>query len=98
MYVDDTVDALMKVTASERLVGEVVNIGSGIETKVGTLAQRMAKILGDVPVVDLKKEVLGSKRQVCDNRKLRELADWKPRVSFDEGLERTINWFKKQPL
>jgi nucleoside-diphosphate-sugar epimerase len=96
MYIDDTVGALLKIAASDRLVEEVVNVGSGVETKIGTLAQKMAKILGDVPVVDLKKEVLGSKRQVCDNRKLKELADWEPKVSFDEGLEKTISWFRKQ--
>jgi len=94
-YVDNVVDALLKVVEVEDLVGDVVNIGSGKEIKVGELAEGISRIFGGIPVIDLKKETVGSSRLVCDNRKLVEKTGWKPKVSFEDGLEKTIQWYKE---
>jgi len=34
-------------------------------------------------------------RLVCDNTKAQKQANWKPKISIDEGLNKTINWFKE---
>lgn len=96
-YVDDMVNALLEITQTASFIGEAVNLGSGVETQVGTLARVISEILGNIPVENLNRDVVGSVRQSCDNRKLRELTQWTPKVSLEEGIKRTIEWIKGQP-
>lgn len=96
-YVDDAIDALLRIAATEALNGEVVNLGSGTEVKIGDLANHISALLGDIPVVSLGKEVIGSNRQVCNNEKLRRMTRWVPLISLTEGLDKTIGWFIQEP-
>ena len=34
-------------------------------------------------------------RLVCDNKQIRKHTNWKPKISIEKGLDRTINWFKE---
>jgi dTDP-glucose 4,6-dehydratase len=94
-YVDDMVDALVRIGAADQLAGEVVNLGGGSEIEVGRVADAVARLLGGVPVSSLNKAVVGSIRQYCDNRKLRDATEWEPRVPLAAGLARTIDWFRQ---
>lgn len=94
LYVDNTMDALLKIAATNELVGDVVNLGGGEEIQIGTLVQEISRLCGEVPIVDLGKDVIGSSRLVCDNRKLKETTGWDISVPFQEGLQRTVEWFK----
>lgn len=94
MYIDDTIDALMAVAASGQT--KIVNVGAGRGITVGELATSIAgRFDHAVPVVDLKKAVLGSPALVSNNDRLRSLA-WSERVGFEEGIERTIAWTRQQ--
>ena len=95
MYVDNTIDALLRITESEELIGDVVNVGSGTEVQIGVLADKVSQMFGGIPVVNLNKDVAGSKRLVCDNTKLKKMTGWELTVPFEEGLQRTCNWFKQ---
>jgi nucleoside-diphosphate-sugar epimerase len=95
MYVDNTIEALLRIAGSDELGGQVVNVGSGEEIQIGVLAEKVAQICGGVPLVDLNKDVIGSPRLVCDNAKLKETTGWKITVAFEEGLQRTTDWFRK---
>lgn len=95
-YVEDTVEGLLAAAACEGLVGEVVNLGSGAETSIGTLAQVIAGLLGGLPIEDRGEPVMGSLRQCCQNRKLCRATGWRPRVSLREGLAGTIAWFERE--
>ena len=88
-YVDNTVDALVRIAQSDHK--GTVNIGSGRGVSVGELARRIGQKLGGVPVVDLKKKVLGSPVLVASNARLESLG-WSERVTFEDGLDRTIEW------
>jgi len=92
-YVDDTVDAFLKA-AESGFVGGPINVGSGTETKVGDVARKIAGSLG-AEVVFLDREVVGPMRLCSDSRKAKEEIGWSPSVGFDEGLKRTIEWYKK---
>jgi len=99
-YIEDTIDGFIKIAESNNSIGEVINIGSGFEISVGDLAKKIISLIGkNVKIISvserirpLKSEV---KRLIADNKKARELLNWKPKVSLDEGLIRTIKWFKK---
>ena len=98
-FVEDTVNGLIEVAKSSHSIGEVINIGSGQEISIEDLVQAILSIMGkeaeifteDRRVRPEKSEV---ERLVCDNTKARNLLCWEPRVSLEEGLALTINWFE----
>src|SRR5271170_7597527 len=94
MYIDNTIDALLLIAASGSKA--IVNVGAGRGITVGDLASTIVgRLGGGIPVVDLKKKVIGSPALVSNNDRLRSLS-WTERVPFDEGVERTIAWTREQ--
>lgn len=98
-YVDDTVDAFLRASTMLSAVGQVINVGQGSGATIGELARTILSILGSDKKIEHevqrvrppKSEVM---RLVCDNAKARSLLGWTPRVQFEEGLSRTIEWFR----
>jgi len=96
-YVTDTVSGFLAAAASERMIGEVVNLGSGREISVGDLAGLICRIVGRSPAIEADEQRLrpqGSEveRLLADNRKARAIMAWEPQVTLEDGLARTIDW------
>jgi len=99
-YVTDTVEGFITVAETDGIHGEVINIGSANGISIGELAKKLIKVMGRNANIECKeKRVRPSKsevnRLICNNQKAKELIGWQPKVSLDEGLEKTINWFKE---
>ncbi len=98
LFVEDTVAGFLAVAASDACVGRVTNVGTGTEISIGELAARILALVGrgSTPIVCEEERVRPSgsevERLICDNRLAAELAGWRPTVSLDEGLARTIAW------
>lgn len=92
-YVTDTAQAFMKA-AESKYIGGPINIGSGREVRTGDIARQIADSLG-AEIKFLDKEITGSMRLQCDNTKAREILGWQPKIPFEEGLDKTIQWFKE---
>ena len=96
-YVSDTARAFVLAAEHDGAVGKTIHTGSGIGISIGELAQRIlarvnpgARIIsGGERVRPEKSEVM---RLVCDSRRAWEELGWRPEVSLDEGLSRTIGW------
>ncbi|HEY6238816.1 MAG TPA: SDR family NAD(P)-dependent oxidoreductase [Thermoplasmata archaeon] len=94
MYIEDTIEALLAVAASAETAP--INVGAGRGTTVGDLAAAISRRFGgEIPVVDLKKKVLGSPALVSNNERLRSLG-WTEQVGFEAGIDRTIEWTRTQ--
>jgi GDP-L-fucose synthase len=96
LYVDDAVDAL--ILAMDRLDdSEPINIGSGQEVKIADLADLIRKLVGYGGAIawDASKPD-GQPRRVLDINKARTYLGWQPKMSLEEGLGRTIEWYLKQ--
>jgi NAD dependent epimerase/dehydratase len=99
-FVQDTVEGFLQVGEHPAAIGEVINTGSGAEITMGKLAEKIFTLLGRQPKVEAdptrvrpdNSEVL---RLLADNRKAKELIDWSPKVSLEEGLKQTISWVKE---
>jgi len=103
-FVRDTVDAFIAIAESPRTVGEVINIGTGIETSIGDLAKKIIAIVnrsgkGDIQIVSEESRKRPEKSEVnrllADITKAKRLIDWKPKTSLDEGLKITTSWISK---
>ena len=99
-YVSDTARAFVLAAERDGVVGKTIHTGSGIGISIGELAQRIlarvnpgARIIsGGERVRPEKSEVM---RLVCDSRRAWEEIGWRPEVSLDEGLSRTIDWIRE---
>jgi len=99
-YVSDTVYGFIKAAESPSAVGEVINLGTGIEISIGELAALILQLMGkDIPIVVENERVrpLNSEveRLCADSSKARTLLDWTPQYSLAEGLKPTIEWIKQ---
>ena len=97
-YVDDTARAACMLATKEGIEGQVFNIGYGKDYSVREIADKIASIMGGghVPIrVEVSRlRPYDVSRLVCDSSKLRNLTGWKPEVTLEEGLRRTIEWYK----
>jgi UDP-glucuronate decarboxylase len=95
LYVDDWVDATWKFLMNTGLSGEVINIGSRTEITIIQLAQEIKDLIGS------KSEIFHGmarendpRRRAADISIAKEKLNWIPKVSMDEGLVKTIEWFR----
>jgi UDP-glucose 4-epimerase len=91
VYVDDVVDALIAAGQVDGLDGEVINIGSGVETSVNELITLIEEVTGREAYVLYNEERSGGvRRMVADVEKAGRLLSFSPRQSLLEGLRSTI--------
>ncbi len=93
IYVDDLVEGILRLLRSD--LGGPVNIGNPHETSVLHIAETIRRLVGsDSEIVFVPRPVDDpSVRQPDISVAQRELG-WKPEVTFDQGLRRTIEWFR----
>ena len=100
LYVEDLCAAYEKILKSNKLLGEVTNVGVDSEISIKNLILKISKILKIklIPVVE-KKRVRPKKSEVlrlkCDNTKIKKMTNWKPKYEIDEGLSKLIKWIKE---
>jgi len=99
-YVKDTVGGFIAVAKSEKSIGKVVNFGMNFEISIGDLA----KLIGKLMNVEIRTEVEEERRRPeksevnrlwADTKKAKSLLKWSPEYTLEQGLNETIEWFKR---
>ena len=95
-YIDDAVDATLLAAIRPRAEGEVFNIGTGIETSVNVLAEKVGTAVGfDVDIVHIdRRDIDNIRRRVVNIEKARRMLRWAPQVTLADGLARTAAWMR----
>ena len=98
-YVGDVIDALLLAALSDDANGEVFNLGADDPISLKETAELLRKVAGRgeyklVPFPDERK-VIDIGDYYGDYRKIRAKLGWKPRVQFEEGLARTVNYYRE---
>jgi len=92
-YVSDLVEGIYRLFESDRI--EPTNIGNPIEFTVRALAERVLQLTGArSKLVERPLPTDDPKVRQPDISIARQLLKWEPQVSLDEGLERTIGFFR----
>ena len=99
-FVKDTAEAFVKVAESDKTIGEVINAGSNYEISIGDTVKKIIDIIGkDVKILCDEERIRPEKSEVnrlwADNTKIKELTEWAPKYSIDEGLAETVDWIKE---
>jgi nucleoside-diphosphate-sugar epimerase len=94
-YVSDLVEGFARVALDESADGEVFNIGNPHEVTMLELAQTVARLTGrELEYESLPREKGDPARRRPDISKMRTRYGWEPRVPLEEGLRRTIDYFR----
>ncbi|MBA2327638.1 MAG: GDP-mannose 4,6-dehydratase [Actinobacteria bacterium] len=95
VFVDDVVDAFVR--AAEKAGGLTVNIGTGEETSVQQLFDSMARLAGYKDPAHYAPARLGElQRSALDPGRAAIHLGWKPWTPIDEGLRKTLDWFRQR--
>lgn len=93
-YVDDTVDGVLALAASNE--SGPVNIGGGEEITMVALARRIIDLTGSGSRIRfVERPVDDPCRRRPDTRLAEDRLGWRPRVDWTEGLTRTVGWFSQ---
>ncbi|HEX2419470.1 MAG TPA: NAD-dependent epimerase/dehydratase family protein [Micromonosporaceae bacterium] len=94
-FVDDAVDAIVRLVATDAAQGGIVHIGTDAETNIGDLAKLILRTVGVDPALRPGPAPAGSVSRRCpDISKLRTLTGFEPTVSLEDGVRRTVGWYQ----
>ena len=99
-YVSDTCAGFLALAECDAALGKTVNIGSDTEISIGDTARLIAKTIGaEIEIESDEQRLRPANSEVerlhCDNSQIRALTGFRPRIGFEEGLARTVEWFRQ---
>jgi UDP-glucose 4-epimerase len=98
-YVTDAVQALLKAASVPGVSGQVYNVGTGRSVTVLDLIAALNKILGTSLTAKHGPSRAGDVRHSrADISRARQDLGYEPLVSFEEGLRRTLDWYRESSL
>ena len=95
-FVDDLVSGFISLMETGDEVTGPVNLGNPAEMTVRELAERVLALAGSKSKIEYRPLPVDDPKQRCPDISLaKSLLDWQPRVVLDEGLGKTIAYFRK---
>jgi NAD dependent epimerase/dehydratase len=101
-YVTDTAEGFVAVATTEGTVGQIFNVGTGVEVSIGDLVRMVGERVGRDLEVESDPDRVRPKasevdRLVSDASRLRTVTGWAPHVDLEDGLGRTVEWIREHP-
>lgn len=96
-YVTDVIKATIMATENNKAVGETFNVGTGMETKIVDIANKINKITRNqagIKFIERRRWDYTIKRK-ANIKKMKMMLGYNPKVNLDKGLIKTYGWFKK---
>ncbi|HXW06803.1 MAG TPA: SDR family oxidoreductase [Vicinamibacterales bacterium] len=94
-YVANVVDGVLRACEAPGVSGEVINVATGGRISLNTLFETMKRLIGaDVEPVYAESRAGDVRDSQADISKARALLGYEPLVSFEEGLQRTVDWYR----
>ena len=100
-YVSDTARGIILSLVKEGVIGEVINIGSQRSYSIKDLVSLISEIMGkkvSIEVDSSRFRPYDVDTLICNYERATKLLGWKPEITIREGLEKTIEWTKKQEV
>lgn len=97
-YIDDVINALLMVCSHPKAIGQIYNIGTGIETSIIRLAKEIGKVAkkNELSYHFLPKRTIDTiSRRSVDISKIRNDIKWTPKYNLGEGIYRAFLWYSK---
>jgi UDP-glucose 4-epimerase len=99
LYIDDLIDSMISIALNDNAYGEVYNVGTGVPLSFIELAKKIIDISGsgkvDYTEFTSERKALEPGDYYADISKIQNLINWHPKVSLDEGIKKTLDYYKK---
>ena len=99
IFIEDMIDAYVKVMENPSTDGLILNVGSGRDVTVREVAETIHKLVNsDNKLLFGKKDKAPFETDICwkaDIKSIKKALNWKPKTSLVDGLKKTISWFKE---
>lgn len=97
IYVEDTVRGLIAAYENEKSRGKIINLGSGKDISINRLLKGICDYMGYTGEWEHRPARTSDVRNLCACSKLaKEVLDFEPQVSFEEGIVKTLDWYKER--
>ena len=94
IYVSDTVRGLISAYEHEDIRGEIINLGSGVETRVIDIIKCICDYFGYKGEIEYRTERTADVSRLCaSSEKAGRLLGFEYEVHFDKGVEKTLDWY-----
>ena len=100
-FVGDSARGIILSLLSEEVIGETINLGSNNSVKIKELVNLMAKILDKQITIksdESRFRPYDVENLVCDNTKAKQILNWEPKISLEDGLTITLEWLSKNKI
>ena len=98
-YIDDLVEGICRIVFKDNIKGEIFNLGNPEEVKVIDLAKKIIQLTDSKSHIIFVKASEDEPRRRCpDISKAKAILDWQPKVSLEEGLIKTVEYFRKKSV
>jgi len=96
-YVDHVVDANLRAAEMPEACGQVMNIGTGTRTSLNVLLDTLQRVIGTnlKPIYEPSRGA-EPRDSEADISRARVLLGFRPEFSFEEGLRRTVEWYRSE--
>jgi dTDP-glucose 4,6-dehydratase len=101
-YVSDTVNGFLQAATAKGVEGKTINLGTGTGYAVSELIEKACIAAGRHPKVVVEEQRIRPaasevSRLISSNALARDILDWQPEVSIDEGIAMMLPWFRDNP-
>jgi UDP-glucose 4-epimerase len=98
-YIDNVVDGVLKAATTPDAAGRVINVATGRQISINQLAQAIQRLVGSALAPQYVEPRPGDVRDsLADIGLARRVLGYEPLVSFEEGLRRTVDWYRATDL
>ncbi len=99
LFVTDTVNGFVEIAKSDRCIGEEINIATQSEISIELLAKKLIQFINPKSNIVTDEQRLRPEKSEVDrlfgsNEKLKSLTEWQQEYSLDDGLKKTVEWFR----
>ncbi|MFQ5599026.1 MAG: NAD-dependent epimerase/dehydratase family protein [Candidatus Krumholzibacteriia bacterium] len=98
-FIEDVIEGMLRAGEAEGVEGEIINIGCGEPRRIRDVAALVLELMGNPVQLQLGKLSYRPGETwefYCSNEKARDLLGWEPRTPLEDGLRRTIAWYREK--
>jgi NAD dependent epimerase/dehydratase len=101
LFVKDTARGFLHVGTHDRTLGQVMNLGTGVDVSIGQTLDLCAKLIGVEPRLHIDTQRIRPKNSevmhlLCNAQKSFELTDWRPQFTLEQGLQQAIEFVRAE--
>jgi UDP-glucose 4-epimerase len=94
-FITDAVNATILAAVHPKAIGDVFNVGTGVETSVNQLAEMVSVNTGEIEIENVpERDIDNIRRRSIGIEKIHQMLGWSPKITMQKGIKLTIDWYK----